>query len=142
MLIVGDGELRQTLEKMSDVLAISECVHFVGMTKHVAEYYSAMDCLLGTSFSEGLPLGIIEAQVSGLPCICAEGNYPNEIVATDLVEMLPLSEGVNAWVQKLYTIKEECTLKKRRSEYAEDKHLSTFSKTAVANRLAAYFVSI
>ena len=137
MLIVGDGELRHMLEKYVDELGISQCVHFVGMTNKVSEYYSAMDCLLGTSFSEGLPLGIVEAQVSGLRCICADGNYPKEIAVTDLVEMLPLSVGSDVWALKVLTIQKEYGMKQRNS--IQDTHLLEFGKTAVADRLAAYF---
>ncbi len=74
LFMVGDGELKQNLIEQAQSLhlkvAIEEPVEgadvvFTSWCHRLKELYSAMDLLVLTSKSEGTPLSIIEAQVSG-----------------------------------------------------------------------------
>lgn len=49
----------------------------------------AMDVMLLPSLHEGLPLVVIEWQISGLPCIVSD-QVTRECAYTDLVHFLPL----------------------------------------------------
>ena len=57
---------------------IEKNVIFVGHTNEVTKYLHIMDVFVLPSFTEGLSLVTVEAQVSGLPCVVSTG-LPDEI---------------------------------------------------------------
>lgn len=87
---------------------------FTGVVSNVYDYEQAMDAFILPSFFEGLPLSIIEAQVSGLPCFTTKGTVSYECSVTDLVTYLPLEDGARAWAEKI--IKSKDNVRKDRYE--------------------------
>ncbi|MBI3599218.1 MAG: glycosyltransferase [Nitrospinae bacterium] len=71
-LIIGDGELREDLEKYSIEAGIAGYVIFTGWRKDLERVYADLDIVALTSFNEGTPVSIIEAMASGKPVIAAE----------------------------------------------------------------------
>lgn len=81
LLIVGDGALRQTLERQIGDLNLRENVLLVGQTDAVAEYYEKADVFVMSSSSEGFGNVLVEALSFGLPIVstnCRSG--PSEIL--------------------------------------------------------------
>lgn len=97
LLIVGDGDLMSEIMKKAVKMGLADDVIFSGMVSNVNEYYQAMDVLLAPSFSEGMPLGIIEAQSAGVPCVCAKGNFPETVDVTGIVHFCDLESGGSGW---------------------------------------------
>ena len=136
--MIGDGPLFEDIKKLSAELELQERVLLVGSSSKVDQYLQAMDCVIATSFSEGMPLGIMEAQAAGLPCLCAEGRYPQEIQVTELVHMLPLESGPEEWAKKLIGI-----LSGRpgdRAKWIQEHHteLLNFDQKRIAEKLLEY----
>ena len=96
LLLVGDGELRDEIKVLISSLGIKDSVIMPGVVSNVSDYEQAMDFFLLPSINEGIPLSLIEAQVSGLSCFVSEG-VPLESDKTGLVSFLPLSEGPDYW---------------------------------------------
>lgn len=96
LFIVGDGELREQLEKQCDRLGIERYVHFLGKRKDAFKLYQMMDLFLFPSNMEGLGLSLIEAQASGIKCICSDA-VPKEAVITENVSVLPLV--IDEWIK-------------------------------------------
>lgn len=67
-LIVGDGPERHRLESISEV-RLSDRAIFTGVLEDVRPVYWAIDALLLTSRTEGMPGVIIEAAMSGVPVV-------------------------------------------------------------------------
>ena len=99
LLMVGDGSLREDLEKIVWKLGIVDSVIFVGKKADTESYYQAMDVFVLPSLLEGFPLVLLEAQCSGLECICSEG-VPQEALIIERTERIPLSNS-EKWVQKI-----------------------------------------
>ena len=80
-LIVGRGEMWQSLEKSAAELGISEHVHFLGYRTDAPEWYRCCDQFVFMTFREGLSVALMEAMSSGMSIICTKirGN-------TDLIE--------------------------------------------------------
>jgi glycosyltransferase involved in cell wall biosynthesis len=68
-IIVGDGPLREKLQRQVNSLGLSENVHFAGSQRDVRPYMQAGSAFVLPSQSAGLPLSVLEAMACGLPCI-------------------------------------------------------------------------
>lgn len=78
--IAGDGALRSDLEQESAKLGLQQTVKFLGYVADTSPLFRSMDALMMTSDYEGLPLTLLEAMASGVPCICSSVDGIQEIV--------------------------------------------------------------
>lgn len=72
LLVVGDGKLKSSLYEHVKELDIEQYVIFTGKRDDVGEVLSAMDIFVMTSFYEGFPNALLEAQCSGLKCVVSD----------------------------------------------------------------------
>ena len=79
-LIVGDGELRSSLEAEAADLGIADRTRFVGWQSDMRAIYAAADIVALTSHNEGSPVSIIEAMAAGRPIVAtAVGGVPDVV---------------------------------------------------------------
>jgi glycosyltransferase involved in cell wall biosynthesis len=71
-VIIGDGHLRETLEKKVRELGISEMVSFTGFREDALSLYADLDIVALTSLNEGTPLTLIEAMCCKVPVMATE----------------------------------------------------------------------
>ena len=98
LLLVGDGERRAEIQRTANELGVGDSVIFAGVRSDVNKMLSAADVFVMTSFFEGLPVSLIEAQASGLPCVISD-TVSQEVAITDLIKFCPLDAGVDAWAK-------------------------------------------
>jgi glycosyltransferase involved in cell wall biosynthesis len=80
LVIVGDGELRGELERLSTELGIDRSVSFVGEHQDVSPFLQNADAFVMSSVSEGVPVSLLEAMSVGLPVIVTNvGGMPEVI---------------------------------------------------------------
>lgn len=111
LVLIGDGELKANMEQLVKDKKLN--VLFVGVTGDVDKWLQAMDMMIFPSLYEGLPLGIVEAQAAGLPCILSDKISPM-IKITNLVHFVSLNESAEIWVEKMMKI--EMTDRKSKKE--------------------------
>ena len=68
-VIIGDGHLRESLEREAESLCLQKNTIFLGNRNDIAELYNALDIVALTSLNEGTPLSLIEAMAAGKPVI-------------------------------------------------------------------------
>ncbi len=100
LLLLGEGEDRQKLEKQINDLDLSQNIIMTGNVTDVHKYLSAMDAFVFPSLYEGMPLSVIEVQTNGLPCVMSD-NVPKDVVLTDLIRILSLEESENVWIEAI-----------------------------------------
>lgn len=100
LLLVGEGNQRELLERKSAKLGIADKVLFTGNVSNVNELYQAMDCFVMPSLYEGLVVSGIEAQCAGLPCIFSS-SITEEIKITSNVEFISLKEKSSYWAKRI-----------------------------------------
>ena len=89
LLLVGDGERRNSCMARAETLHISKRVSFLGQRDDIPALLSAADAFVLPSLHEGLPLTLIEAQCAGLPCLASNRVTP-ESALTGLVRFSPI----------------------------------------------------
>lgn len=104
LLLVGDGQLKEAVEKRAVDLGLAEKIIFYGTSEQAGDLYSAMDVFVFPSIFEGLPVVGIEAQCAGLPVI-ASRFITSEMAITDLVTWLDLKDGAAKWAKKILEYK-------------------------------------
>lgn len=104
LLLIGDGELRSQVENQVKDLGLEGKVIFTGQRTDVSQLLQAMDIFVFPSIYEGLPVSLIEAQASGLPCLISD-KVPIECKKTDLVKQI-LLEDMNQWVESIISAKD------------------------------------
>lgn len=127
LLLVGDGELRENIEKKVQDLGIADKVVFLGVRDDVEQLMQAMDVFVFPSLHEGVPLTMVEAQSAGIPCFISDG-VPSECMKTNIVKQIPLSENPEVWADEI--VKEAGNVKKDTYEQivAADFDISTNAK--------------
>ena len=68
-VLIGDGELRQTLKNYAVEKGLKNQVIFYGWEKNIPMIYADLDILALTSLNEGTPVSIIEAMAASVPVI-------------------------------------------------------------------------
>lgn len=100
LLLVGGGELddalRNQMKQKVEDLGLSECVQFLGVREDVADVMQAFDLFLLPSLFEGLPVTMVEAQASGLPCVISD-KVPIQCDITGNVKVVELDDGPEKW---------------------------------------------
>lgn len=77
---VGDGELRQAMERRRDEMGLGDTVEFTGFVKNPFPHIKAADIMMVTSDYEGFCLVICEAMCLGVPVISTRTAGPSEII--------------------------------------------------------------
>lgn len=101
---IGDGELKEQMEREAERLGIRSRIVFTGVRHDVDAFLSAMDVLVFPSLFEGLPLTLIEAQAAGLPCLVSEAVDQGVEVTKGLVSWKSIDEPPQAWAGKAVSL--------------------------------------
>jgi GalNAc-alpha-(1->4)-GalNAc-alpha-(1->3)-diNAcBac-PP-undecaprenol alpha-1,4-N-acetyl-D-galactosaminyltransferase len=97
LTILGEGEMREELERLCAQLKLEELVYMPGVVKNVDAYLYKADIFALTSRFEGFPVSLGEAMACGVPVIatdCMSG--PREMIHDGTDGMLVVSENVDA----------------------------------------------
>lgn len=128
--IVGEGPKRAELEAQIESQGLKRVV-LAGATNNVLDEYEAASIFVLSSRYEGLPLALIEAMWSGLPCIafdCLQG--PAELLAEDRGWLVPNGDIAELTAQIAYALSHpEEALK--RAQKAQIFAQTTYSEVAI-----------
>lgn len=108
LTIIGDGPLREGLEKLCRFLCIEECVDFIGAQPQavVIDLLQKADVFVLSSRSEGLPVVCMEAMATGTLIIATRINGIPELIEDHKNGLLVEAEDISGladaicWVDK------------------------------------------
>ena len=100
LVLVGDGIEHEDIVRRIHMLGLDDCVHLLGFRTDTIELYNAFDVFCFPSLYEGLPVSLIEAQASGLPCVVSDTISDQASVLPNYV-ILSLNDEVDTWVHHL-----------------------------------------
>ena len=80
--LVGDGPMRSTIEARAEALGLTTSLKFHGSLEpdRVAELYMSVDAIVLASFSEGVPVVLMEAMAHGRPVVATRVGGVPELV--------------------------------------------------------------
>src|SRR5690606_3468352 len=131
LLIVGEGEDREALEKQIESLGLAGRVKLVGAKKNIQDYYNNAALFVLSSRTEGYPNVLIEAMSMGCPSIAMDCEFgPSEIIVHEKNVLLVKERSAEALSQNIERVLSDKLLRARLSENARLINL-TNSSTAV-----------
>lgn len=81
-LVVGQGPLRNELERLAASLGIASRVRFLGLRHDVPELLGAVDVLVLASVFEGFPNVVLEAMATGAVAVATDVDGARELIAS------------------------------------------------------------
>ncbi|RDY90761.1 glycosyltransferase family 1 protein [Bacillus amyloliquefaciens] len=97
LILAGDGPLRTDMEKLAEKLGLDDDVRFIGVEERVHDLLKTLDVFVMPSLYEGLPVTLVEAQASGVPCVISDGITEEADAGLGLVSRLSLKEPPELW---------------------------------------------
>lgn len=106
LIIVGSGEEKDKLIKLSEKLKIDDKILFLENRTDVDKIMQMFDIFILTSLYEGLPVVGIEAQASDLPCVFSD-TIDSRIKISEKVFLINLLRPKSEWVALINKIVSE-----------------------------------
>jgi len=100
-VIVGDGQLKESLIAYTEQLGIKDLVIFTGWQRDTAEIYRALDIVALTSKNEGTPVSLIQALASARPAISTDAGGVRNVVLDGKNGYVVKQNDVNTYAKKL-----------------------------------------
>lgn len=130
LMLVGDGQLRGVITEKAKRLGILDSIIFVGTSNVPQDYYNAFDCYVFPSLYEGFGISLLEAEVNGLPCVCAD-TVPKEPIIAKNVSVLSLKDSARKWA--------ETCVKAAKEGRRKDNLSLQYDLTNAANKMMDYY---
>ena len=120
-VLVGDGGLREPLEKQVERLELTDRFAFLGRRRDIPEVLRAMDVFVLPSLWEGQGIALVEAMAAGLPCIgTAVGGIP-EVLDAGRAGILVPSKDPKALADAIVQLLSDSELASRLSKAARER---------------------
>jgi glycosyltransferase involved in cell wall biosynthesis len=139
LLIVGDGPLRENLERFRDLCLIEDRVHFLGTRHDVMRLMPHFTLLWQASAFEGLPNTIMEAMACGVPVVASDIAGNRELVIHGQTGFLvPVGDRAGL-ARYAYKILEDPELEKRLGAAGQERIRTEFTAEAMVEKHAAMY---
>ncbi|WP_203287297.1 glycosyltransferase family 1 protein [Metabacillus sp. cB07] len=103
LVLVGDGPLKSIIINKTKRLKIEDRVIFLGVRSDVEHLLQAFDVFVFPSLHEGLPVTLIEAQASGLPCVISDSITKEVDMGLNLIKFVSNTKMDN-WFEELFKL--------------------------------------
>jgi 1,2-diacylglycerol 3-alpha-glucosyltransferase len=120
LLLVGEGNYRDSLEKRARKLGIASRTDFAGLVPHgeVAAYYQAADLFVFPSVVESQGLVILEALASGLPVVALKDEAYERFVVDGKSGVLVEPQSPARFAQRALPLVRDRSLRQKASRWA------------------------
>ncbi|MBB3206278.1 glycosyltransferase involved in cell wall biosynthesis [Rhodopirellula rubra] len=144
LMIIGDGPMEQACRQFIRASRMSHAVELAGPLPHetVAEFMSASDVFVQHSVAgtdndhEGTPVGILEAQISGLPVVSTRHAGIPDVVKEGVTGFLVDEFDVNGMAQHMITLAQSPGLAQQMGAASREIVSSEFSFDNTLGKLA------
>lgn len=118
LVILGEGEERETLENIVLSKGISERVHLLGLVKDTWPWYRHAKLFVSSSLSEGWGNVIVESMSQGCPVIAFDCDYgPREIITNGYNGLLVKTNDVKSLTNTITTLINDIHLSNKLQQY-------------------------
>lgn len=138
LLLVGEGELQEMIQKKAEEYGIEDRIRFLGIRKDVAELWKGMDIFVFPSLFEGLPIVALEAQASGIRSVMAD-TITTEVKIVNKVKFLSLQDSPKEWSRVILSYKGEDRSEEENSGIRQAFAKAGYDIESAAQTLLSYY---
>lgn len=137
LAFIGEGELKGSIEKKLQEYGLQDKVILPGMVADAHKWYQAFDLFLLPSLFEGLPVVLVEGQVSGLPSLVSD-TITKQINLTELIKYKSNKLPAEEWAKDIQSMLEK---KNDRAKYKDEMYKVGFDVKSMAKEVEQYYLS-
>jgi glycosyltransferase involved in cell wall biosynthesis len=104
LMLVGDGEARDELQRLTAALGVADRTFFAGWRANLADVYGAIDIVALTSRNEGTPVALIEAGAAGKAIVATKVGGVGDVVHLDRTGVLVADDDLNGMAAALLAL--------------------------------------
>lgn len=140
-VLVGDGPMRPVIERRVFQLGLEDAVRLVGSrpADRVREMYRSVNLVVLASFSEGVPVVLMEAMAAGCPVVATQVGGVPELIRDRLTGRLVAPGDAEALAEAVQWMLEHPVQARQMARRARRAVEGEFCQSASASRLAALF---
>lgn len=98
LLLVGAGPMKEEINRNLESKGLSNRYTILSNRSDIPEIMACMDSFIFPSEYEGLGIVLIEAQVSGVPCVISD-KVPSHAIISNIVRVRSLADSDAEWAQ-------------------------------------------
>lgn len=144
LIMVGDGDDKEFLEKTAEALTISDRVQFMGVLgpADLRDCYDACDVAVLPSYEEGLGMTLVEAMYCGAPVIGARAGGIPDLITDDETGLLVEPGDVTALAGALQKMLSDHTYARRLAQAGRRSVRQAYDPDALVQRMAAVYAAL
>lgn len=127
LVIVGDGELKATLQNEARQLGIADHVLFTGTRLDIPELLKLFDIYVLPSLWEGMPMVILEAMAAGCPVIASDVGGVSKVIDNQQHGLLVESRNPQQLADAVASLLNDDMLRERLAQNGKTKFNENFS---------------
>ena len=139
LMLVGDGELRQSLDSLVDSLGLRRRVLFTGWQRDLLTVYAAMDAVVMSSLNEGTPVAIVEAMAAALPVVATNVGGVADLIDDGLDGLLVRSGDIEALHKSMAIVAANPALRLELGNAARNKIRKRFAPERLVADISALY---
>lgn len=146
--IIGDGEERNVIEQTATVLGLKfnnnnlhekNILTFTSWIKEIDVSNAGMDIIALTSYNEGTPVSLIEAQASSKPIASTNVGGIENIVSKNETALLSTSGDEHQFAENLLRLVEDDNLRQKLSSSSMQMVINKFSYQRLCTDMASFY---
>ena len=139
LVIVGDGPLREEVERILAVAGVQHLAWLPGARQDVAAILQCMDCFVLPSLTEGTSCTLQEAMATGLPTVATAVGGTPDLLEDGRTGQLVQPDDVDGMAQALWAYLCDADLARRHGSLARQHALQRFALGSMINRYDEVF---
>lgn len=139
LLLVGDGETRLELERLTASLDVADRVVFTGFRDDIPQLLAVSDCYALCSLYEGTSLALLEAMAAAKPIVSTDIEGNRQLLVHERNCLLTPNDNVQAYAQAMLRVVEEPDLGRRLGEQARNDALAQYDIDVMVDAYARFW---
>lgn len=140
-IVAGVGRLDKHLINVAEECNVKNNVHLLGRREDIAELCDLADIFCFPSYREGLPVSLMEAMASGLPCVVSNIRGNSDLIENGQGGFLISPTDTNTFADKINTLISDEKLCAEMGEINK-KNIVTFSSENVEKMMREIYLSV
>jgi glycosyltransferase involved in cell wall biosynthesis len=141
LVIAGDGECRQDLERLAKELGIADHTHFLGIREDICTVLGGFDVAALSSDFEGTPLFVVECMTHGTPLVATRVGGLPDLVEDGRSAILVPPRDPSALGAALNSLLSDQELRRRIGDQARERS-QEFTLERIADRFESLYESL